>query len=334
MPPLYVVEQGAKIHKESRRLVVTKEDEVLQSVPLIKVERVLIFGNVSITTPALTSLMGQGIDVIFCDQYGHYRGRVVGATNGYSTLRRWQYRRVDDAAFVLQTGRAIVRAKLHNMRILLQRYQRERARPELQAAIDRLLDLMHHVERVRSLNSLRGVEGAGTAAYFGVFRWLLRDPQWNFVGRVRRPPGDPVNVLLSFGYTLLLRYLESALEAVGLDPYLGCLHSDAHNRPSLALDIAEEFRCIVVDSVTLRCLNGGQVRMGDFSRQEDPERPVLLSEAGRNAFVREFEARLGVPFTHPLTGEQTTYRRCFELQAQEMARAMRTGDVYRPFTVR
>ncbi len=96
MPPLYVVEQGAKIQKESRRLVVTKEDEVLQSVPLIKVEQAFIFGNVSITTPALVYLMNQGVDVVFCDQYGHYRGRVVGEASGHSELRRWQYRRVDD----------------------------------------------------------------------------------------------------------------------------------------------------------------------------------------------------------------------------------------------
>ncbi|MGQ9794668.1 MAG: CRISPR-associated endonuclease Cas1 [Anaerolineae bacterium] len=329
MPPLYVVEQGAKIQKESRRLVVTKDGEVLQSVPLIKVDQVLIFGNVSITTPALVFLMNQGIDVVFCDQYGHYRGRVVGETSGHSALRRWQYRRVDDAAFVLQTARAVVHAKLHNTRIMLQRYQRERACPELQDAVDRLTELLHQIERVHSLNSIRGVEGAGAATYFGVFRWLLRDPVWEFTGRVRRPPGDPVNVLLSFGYTLLVRYLESAVEAVGLDPFLGCLHNDAYNRPSLALDIAEEFRCIVVDSVVLRCLNGGLIRPENFSRQDDPARPILLDEAGRNTFIREFETRLATLLIHPRIGERVTYRRCFELQARDMARAMQTGGIYR-----
>jgi CRISPR-associated protein Cas1 len=241
---------------------------------------------------------------------------------------------VDDPAFVLQTARAVVRAKLHNTRTLLLRYQRERAIRDIQLAIERLAELLQQVERVRSLNSLRGVEGAGAAAYFDVFRHLLRDPVWEFTGRVRRPPGDPVNVLLSFGYTLLVRYLESAVEAVGLDPYLGCLHGDAYNRPSLALDIAEEFRCVVVDSLVLRCLNGGLIRPENFSRQDDPARPVLLDEAGRNVFIREFETRLASMLTHPLTDEQVTYRRCFELQAREMARAIQSGTSYRPFTVR
>lgn len=132
MPPLYVVEQGAKIQKESRRLVVTKDGEVLQSVPLIKVEQVLIFGNVSITTPALVYLMNQGIDVVFCDQYGHYRDRVVGETSDHSELRRWRYRRVDEPTFVLQMARTVVRAKLHNTRIMVLRYRSERANPEVQ----------------------------------------------------------------------------------------------------------------------------------------------------------------------------------------------------------
>ena len=334
MPPLYVVEQGAKIQKESRRLVVTKDDAVLQSVPLIKVEQVLIFGNVTITTPALVTLMHHGIDVVFCDQYGHYRGRVVGEMSGHSQLRRLQYRRVDDAAFALKTARAITHAKLHNTRTLLLRYRREWAGREIEPAIERLTELLQQVERVRSLNSLRGVEGAGAAAYFGIFRHLLRRPGWDFRGRVRRPPGDPINVLLSFGYTLLVRYIESAVAAVGLDPYLGFLHGDAHNRPSLALDIAEEFRCVVVDSVVLRCVNGGLIRPENFSRQDDAARPVLLDEAGRNTFIREFETRLAASLTHPLTDEQVTYRRCFELQAREMARAIQSGTTYRPLTVR
>lgn len=334
MAALYVIEQGARITKEDRRLVVSKDDVVLQSVPLLKISQVLIFGNVSITTPALTWLMGQGIDVVFCDQHGHYRGRVVGEASGHSQLRRWQYRRSEDAAFVLSTARAIVAAKLGNTRALVMRYQREHPHPQLAAAVTRLGEALDQCERARTLNSLRGVEGAGAAAYFAVFRHLLRCEGFTFDGRNRQPPVDPVNVLLSFGYTLLVRYLESAVEAVGLDPHLGFLHADAYNRPSLALDIAEEFRCIIVDSVTLRCLNGELIRPSNFSRQEDAERPVLLDDAGRRTFIRELETRLGLTFRHPRSGEQVTYRGCFEMQAREMARAIQAGDGYRPLCVR
>ena len=334
MPPLYVVEQGASIHKEGRRLVVRKDDQRLQSVALIKIDQVLIFGNVSITTLALAWLMDEHIDVVFCDQHGHYRGRVEGQTSSHSQLRRWQYRRTDDPAFALSTARAIVRAKLHNTRTLLQRYQRRRPQARVETVIQRLADSIQQAERTQSLNGLRGCEGAAAAGYFEVFKLLLNDPNWGFAQRVRRPPTDPINVLLSFGYTLLIHDLEAAVERVGLDPHLGCLHADAYNRPSLALDLAEEFRCIVVDSVTLRCVNNELIRPDNFGPGPDPARPLLLDDAGRNRFIQEFEARLALTFTHPLTNEQVTYQRCFDLQAREMARAFQSGTGYRPFTVR
>lgn len=334
MPSLYVVEQGAKIKKERRRLVVTKDEQELQSVPLIKVDQVLIFGNVGITTPALTWLMEQDIEVIFCDQHGRYRGRVVGPSGGQSQLRRLQYRRVDNPGFALNTARVIVKAKLQNSRTLLLRYRRKLNQPALDAVTGRLAGLMARVERVNTVNSLLGVEGVGAAVYFEALPLLFKHNHWQFSKRARRPPTDPVNVLLSFGYTLLARQLEFAVERVGLDPYLGCLHADSYNRPSLALDLTEEFRSIVVDSVVLRCLNSELITPGNFSLQPNPERPVLLDEAGRNRFIQEFEARLAVTFTHPALNEKVTYRRCFELQAREMARAMQSDSLYRPFVVR
>ncbi len=334
MAPLYVVEQGAKIKKASRRLVVTKEDQTLQSVPLIKVDQVLLFGNISITTPALTWLMKENIDVAFCDQHGRFRGRVVGQSSGHSQLRRLQYRRVDNATFALNTARAIVRAKLQNSRTLLLRYQRKLQKPDLAAAAERLAELMEKSERVQTVNSLLGVEGIGAAVYFEGLRLLFKHDCWRFERRARRPPTDPVNVLLSFGYTLLAHQVEAAVERVGLDPYLGCLHADSYNRPSMALDLTEEFRSIVVDSVTLRCLNSALITPANFTDQDDAKRPVLLDEAGRNRFIREFEARLALTFTHPARQEKVTYRRCFELQARDMARAIQADGLYRPFVVR
>ena len=334
MAPLYVVEQGAKIKKESRRLVVVKDEQELQSVPLFKVDQVLIFGNVGVTTPALTWLMSQNIDVVFCDQHGSFRGRVVGQASGHSQLRRFQYRRVDTPLFAMNTARAIVQAKLRNCRTLLLRYQRRLEQPDLAAAADRLAGIIERTGRVQTVNSLLGVEGIGAAVYFEALPRLFKHEAWSFTKRTRRPPADPVNVLLSFGYTLLARQLEAAVERVGLDPYLGFLHAESYNRPSLALDLMEEFRPIVVDSVVLRCLNSELITPANFSTQDDAERPVLLDEAGRNRFIQEFEARLAVTFTHPVRLEQTTYRRCFELQAREMAQAIQSDGLYRPFVVR
>ena len=294
----------------------------------------LIFGYVGFTTPALTWLMGQDIEVVFCDQQGRYKGRVVGQTSGHSQLRRLQYRRVDTPLFAVNTARIIVQAKLHNSRTLLQRYQRQLHQAELATAIDRLAELKERANRTHTVNSLLGLEGVGAAVYFEVLPRLFKHDYWRFDKRVRRPPTDPINVLLSFGYTLLTRQLEFAVERVGLDPYLGCLHADSYNRPSLALDLTEEFRSIVVDSVVLRCLNSELITPANFSQQDDSERPLLLDEAGRNRFIQEFEARLALTFTHPASEEKVTYRRCFELQARAMARAFQTDGLYQPFLVR
>ena len=335
MATLYITTQGAKLHKESRRLKVTKDDEEIQSIPLIKVEQVHIFGNVSITTPALTWLMSENIDVIFSNIHGKYRGRVVGETGGQSQLRRWQYRRVDNPLFAANTARAIVKAKLHNSRTLLMRYRRRNNLPELSGAIDRLAGLIDRAARAQTVNSLRGVEGIGAAVYFEAFQKLIQNPDFRFKKRTRRPPTDPTNVLLSFGYTLLVHQIHSAVEAVGLDPYLGTLHADAYNRPSMALDLAEEFRSIIVDSVVLRCINAERITAANFARQpENPDRPILLDDAGRKTFLIEFEQRLALTFTHPATGEKVTYRRCFEMQARDMARAIQADGLYQPFTVR
>ncbi|RME97325.1 MAG: CRISPR-associated endonuclease Cas1 [Chloroflexi bacterium] len=334
MAPLYVVEQGAKIRKERRRLVVEKDDQPLQTIPLIKIDQVLIFGNVGITTPALTWLMSQDIEVVFCDRHGRYKGRVVGPTGGHSQLRRLQYRRVDTPAFALNTARAIVKAKIHNSRTMLRRYRRKLDNPQLDGPVERLQALAHRADRVQTVNSLLGVEGIAAAVYFEALPHLFKHNHWRFSKRIRRPPTDPINVLLSFGYTLLARQMEAAVERVGLDPYLGCLHADSYNRPSMALDITEEFRSIVTDSVVLRCINSGLITPDNFSPQPNPERPLLLDDAGRNRFIQEFEARLAVTFTHPALNQKVTYRRCFELQARDMARAIQADGLYQPFTVR
>jgi CRISPR-associated protein Cas1 len=199
---------------------------------------------------------------------------------------------------------------------------------------DQMTDLIERAGRCRTVNSLSGTEGRGAAVYFSVFRHLISVPGWAFERRNRRPPRDPVNALLSFGYTLLTHQVESGVRAVGLDPYLGFLHQIVYNRPSLALDLVEPFRSIVVDSVVLRCLNNMIILPEHFQFDPGGPRPVLLNEEGRERFIREFEARLKLTFKHPHTGEQVSYRRSFELEARQLARCLQTGDAFQPFKVR
>lgn len=341
MPPLYITTQGAKLRYSKRRLVVEKDKKQIAAVPAVHVSQVLIFGNISVTTPALSYLLENEIDTVFLTLRGRYKGRLVGPSGGNSRLRLHQYRRVSDPTYALETARAVVTVKLHNTRTLLRRYARRRgefangapANP-LSEAADQLSDLIERAGRCRTVNSLNGVEGRGAAVYFAVFRNLIQGEEWEFTGRNRRPPRDPVNALLSFGYTILAHNVESAIRAVGLDPYIGCLHQVAYNRPGLALDLVEEFRCIIVDSVVLRCLNNNIILPAHFDVIPDGVYPVLLNDEGRGRFIRELEARFNLEFKHPDSRERVTYRRCFELQARQLARAVQTGAIYRPFKVR
>ncbi|MBU1747446.1 MAG: CRISPR-associated endonuclease Cas1, partial [Chloroflexi bacterium] len=318
MPPLYVTTQGAKLRYEGRRLIVEKDDQEITSVPAVHVGQVLILGNAVITTPALTYLLDKSIDTVFLSIHGRYKGRLVGPLGGQGKLRLLQYQRVLDPAYALQTASAIVCAKLHNTRTFLRRYARRTTLPSpssqnwgegegpgerigdgLTAAADQLTALIDQASRCRTVNSLSGVEGRGAAIYFGVFRHLIQDTCWTFAGRTRRPPRDPVNALLSFGYTILTHNLESAVRTVGLDPHLGFLHQVAYNRPSLALDLVEEFRTLVIDSITLRCLNNAILQPAHFTIDPQAEYPVLLTDEGRARFIRELETRLALEFQHP-----------------------------------
>jgi len=350
MPPLYITTQGAKLRYSKRRLVVEKDRKQITAVPTVHVDQVLIFGNVSVTTPALSFLLENEVETVFLTLRGRYKGRLVGPSGGNSRLRMRQYQRVSDPEWALETARAIVTVKLHNTRTLLRRYARRQSPnhpitqspnhpvPQspghLTTAADQLADLIARAGRCRTVNSLTGVEGRGAAVYFSVFRHLIQGDEWKFSKRTRRPPRDPVNALLSFGYTILTHNVESAVRAVGLDPYLGFLHQIAYNRPSLALDMVEEFRPIIVDSVVLRCLNNQIILPSHFTTNPEGTYPVLLNDEGRSRFIRELETRLNLEFKHPDSKERVTYRRCFELQARQLARCLQTGDTYRPFKVR
>jgi len=331
--PLYVIEQGAKLNREGRRLVVSKDGETLAQAAVLQVSQVVLFGNIQITTPALRLLLDEGVEVVLLSETGRFYGRLVGAAGGHGALRVNQVVCSQDVAFSLRTAQQMVYGKLHNIKVFLQRYARRLDSQTIHLAAIGVDQQLQRTSRTTAHNSLMGVEGQGTAIYFGVWKALLQPP-WRFDGRVRRPPTDPVNVLLSFGYTILQQNILSAVQTAGLDPYVGFLHRLEYNRPSLALDLMEEFRPLIVDSVVLRCLNNAIIKEEHFRPGEEDERPIVLMPDGVRLFVRELETRLTQRFKHPESGEQVTYRRLFLLQAYALARALDpTGSaaVYRPF---
>lgn len=343
MPALYLVEQQTKIRIRNRRVQVERDlspdaqppiespdsqienlrSQILLSAPLAQVEQVVIFGNVGLTTPAIDAFLSQGTEVVFLTLRGEYRGRLVGNVTPHVPLRRAQYTRLGEPGFVLSMAKGFVRAKLGHQRALLLRHNRERGDAEIEAVTAQIHAALEEVERKTALSSLLGVEGAATAAYFRGLQRLF-DPKWKFEDRNRRPPRDPVNVLLSFGYTLLAEAASSAVQAVGLDPYAGFLHEVAYNRPALGLDLMEEFRP-VVDGVVMWCLNSGQVTPEEFA-PGPPERPILLGAQGQRRFLQAYEQRMDVKYTHPLRELQFPLRQCLIEQARQIAGCVTSGD--------
>ncbi len=329
MATLYLTEQGAVAHKVNERVVVTKDDRVLADIPLIKVDQVQVFGRgVALTSALMVYLMEHGIDTVFLSQAQRYRGRLLGRGTMHGALRTAQVRAAGDEQRALDLAGAVVRGKLVNQRFLLRRHAGDR--PLVRQAMDGIKVMLDRVDGVTTLDTLRGVEGQAAALYFAGLRRMLRH-DFGFARRVHHPPTDPVNALLSFGYTLLLNDLISALHLVGLDPYIGFFHALAHGRPSLALDLEEEFRPVIVDSVALALLNSGALGPHDFRRGDDPKRPVMLTDAGRTLVLRRYNERLDTSVRHPVTGERAAYRRILELQARALAHALTESQPYRAF---
>lgn len=324
MATIYITEQGAQLGLDHRRLEVRKDAAVITEFPLGHLDRIVILGNVSITTPTLKRLMQDGIDVVFLSLDGQYYGRITGEATPHVALRRAQYRWQADDAFTLALAQRLVAGKIRNQRVLLQRQQRS-GHTELLEALSDLEDYEARAGRTQTHNALLGVEGSATARYFSGYR-LLFDPVWKFTDRNRQPPRDPINVLLSFGYTLLTRAAESAVRAVGLDPYVGFLHKDAYNRPSLALDLVEEFRP-VIEGLALHVCHHELIRLADFRPGDEAagERALVLERDAVKRYIGAYEERMGKALQHPRTGEQLALWRFLELQAQEVARCLREG---------
>ncbi|GIU97004.1 MAG: CRISPR-associated exonuclease Cas4/endonuclease Cas1 fusion [Actinomycetota bacterium] len=327
--PVYVQEQGAVIGRSGERLVVRPPGRDEIGVRLLDVSQLSVYGNVQVTAQAMRALIEREIPIL----HHTYGGWLVGVTTGPMRrnvlLRVEQYRLADDAARSLGLARSFVVGKLRNQRTLVRRNH-----PEKPAALLReLARLARLAQDSADPQRLLGIEGLASRVYFTRFAEMLKEPMgFNSVGRLRRPPPDPVNALLSFVYSLLVKEGVRALLAAGLDPYRGVYHQMRVARPSLALDLIEEFRPLIGDSVVLQLVNNRIVRRADFVIRGPA---CSLTSQGRRKVVRAFESRMDVLVRHPLFGYQVSYRRVMEMQARLLARVF-AGELseYRPFVTR
>ena len=328
--PLVVQDHRARIGKDGETLEVTVEGAKVASARLAEVSQVAIYGNASLTTPALHELMRREIPVSWHSYGGWFMGHTVGLGHRNAELREHQWRQSFDAGFCLRTARGLVAAKIRNSRTLLRRNWRAPEPPD--AVLAQLDRDRQAAETARDLPALLGIEGLAARRYFSAFATCLADGapgtaagsiRFDWQGRSRRPPTDPVNALLSFAYAMLVRVWTVQLSAVGLDAYRGFYHQPRYGRPALALDMMEPFRPLVADSAVLLAINNGEVAAGDFIERGGA---VALTPAGRRAIIATFERRLDQEITHPVFGYRVDYRRLFEVQARLFGRFL-AGEI-------
>jgi CRISPR-associated protein Cas1 len=321
---------GAQIGQRGDQLVVSVKGEELRKLPGQQVRAIYCYGAVQITAQAVETCLDLGIDVAYFSPAGRFIGMLRGLPASGVDARRGQYRLFDLPGVRLQLAREAIRAKIHNQRVMLMRNGE---------VPDRVLKLMatfrDTTQSTRDMNELLGVEGSAAALYFEQFESMLkRREDWKFDwrGRNRRPPRDPVNALISLGYSMLAKELTGVCHAVGLDPFLGFMHQPRYGRPALALDLMEEFRPLIADSVAISLINRGELGPEDFVRSANG---TFLNDMGRKRFWEAWFRRFDTEVSHPEFEYKMSYRRMLDVQARQLWRFVRGEAVaYHGFTTR
>jgi CRISPR-associated protein Cas1 len=326
---LYVTRQKSYLHKERETIVIKQEGDKLGQFPAISIANILCFGQVSVS-PFLMGYCGeQGIGLAFYSEYGKFLARVQGKQTGNVLLRRAQYRWADSDEKALSVARLMVAAKIANGRSVLMRQIRNHGENStLSEAVSRLATSLRRVKQARTIAESMGIEGDAANIYFGVFNELLRGSDFRFKGRVRRPPTDPINALLSYIYTLITHECASALQGVGLDPYVGFLHQDRPGRLSLALDLLEEFRAPWADRFVLTLVNRKQIQLQDFINEASGA--VRLTDEARKRVLTAWQERKQVEINHPYLEEKVSVGLLPHCQAMLLARHIRGDTEYYP----
>lgn len=288
MQSLYVSQQGCYVSLQKEMLVVKRKNEILAEVQLPLLEQILIFGKSQVTTQVIHTCLRRNIPIVYLSRMGYCYGRMVSIERGYRALTRYQ----QQLSLVerLVTAKQIVQGKLRNSRVILQRQLRRKSSEKLEFAIKSLDYLAQQAQEALAVERLLGLEGAGASSYFSAFSDCLTHPDFVFLARSRRPPGNPVNAMLSFGYQVLWNHLLALIEIYGLDPYHACLHQGSERHAALASDLVEEFRAPIVDSVVLYLVNRNVVKIDeDFEYYGGG---CYLNNAGRKKYLQSFMIRM------------------------------------------
>ncbi len=327
---LYLTEQGAVLKKTGERLLVVLEEQTLLDIPAAKVEGVLIFGNVQFTTQVLQLLLAQGVEFALFSRRGKLLGQLTAPFPKNIELRQAQYQRAADPLWTGEFARLVVAGKLANSLALAREFAHNHPDVDLGAAIQDLAASLEAVTRAHptALNELLGLEGLGSRRYFQCLAKMVRH-RFGFTGRQRHPAPDPVNALLSLGYTLVYNELSWLLDGLGFDPYLGFYHQPHFGHATLASDLLEEFRAPLVDRFTLYLVNDRLFQAEDFYLHTSGG--MYLRDEPRKRYFLEYERFLNRPLGRAAAGESWSYRRLFRQQAERLRQAVLSGSSYEPY---
>lgn len=332
MSYLYVSEQGAVIGYENCRFQVKYKNDLLKSVPAETLEQIQLFGRIQLTTQCMTECLQRGISVIFYSAHGAYFGRLISTNHVNVARQRLQASLSPD--FKLSMARSIIRSKIRNQVVILRRYARyQKLAPEKEIA--EMLRLIKKLDFCEDTERLMGYEGAAARLYFSALGTLI-DPAFFFDRRTRRPPLDPFNSMISLGYSIIMNEIYGKLEAKGLNAYFGILHQDREKHPTLASDLMEEWRAVLVDSLTMSLINGHEIKLSDF--YSEPDQPgIYLSKNGFRTYVGKLEDKFHADNRYlSYVDYAVSFRRALDLQVNAFCKAMECNDpgLYKPVQIR
>lgn len=333
---LYITTPDRYISLDGENVVISAERQEIGRVPLHNLERIMMFGGAGASPALMGKCVSESRELVFMSRSGKFLARVEGEVNGNVLLRRKQYRVADNSQESLEIARNIIAAKLYNSRWVLERTIRDHSmRIDTELFKSKSLFLKNAVDnamKAGNIDILRGIEGEAASVYFSVFDDMIlqQKDDFRFNGRNRRPPLDRVNAMLSFAYSLCTSMCTSALEAVGLDAYVGFMHTDRPGRRSLALDLLEEFRAVMCDRFVLTMINKRTISPDHFEMREDGA--VLLNDDGRRAFLTAWQNRKDEEIKHPFLEEKVQWGMIPYTQALLLSRYLRDDlDSYPPF---
>ncbi len=334
MSCLYVTEQGSRISVEQGKVVVECKDGMRRLIPEQTLESIVIFGNVLLTLPAQKTCLEKGISVTMLSTGGHYFGRLVSTSHVNARRLKKQIYLSDDPDQTLLLGKKIMSCKIHNQRVLLRRYVRN-STVDISDKIQEINILEKSLERSDSLERLLGYEGAAARAYFDALARLIK-PEFAFSGRNRRPPRDPFNAMLSLGYTILFYEIFAEVENRSLSPYVGFIHQIRENHPALVSDLLEEWRAAVVDATVMSMIQGNEISVEDFQKDEETE-GVFLNKKALQAYIQKLEKKMRSTIhyldylEHPVS-----FRRAIWWQVKSLSGCIDDSDFteYHPLRIR